>query len=460
MARVIRTTVAAMDTDGILAVVRDADVRLVRFLFCDLAGVIRAKAAHVDHLAARMTEGIGLARGSLALTMLDDLAPIPELTAVGEVRIVPDPTTCVVLPYVPGTASMLADLRTPDHQPWEVCPRTFLRRIAERYAERGLRVRAAIECEFFLARCVDSRVVPDDDGPIFSTIGFDEAAEVLDEIVQALTAQGLIVELVMTEGGHGQKEISIRHADPVRAADNHVRMRETIRGVARRHGLRASFAPKPFAAYHGSGAHLHLSMWDAAEERNLFAPPEGTGGLSPLGLQVTAGILAHLPAVVALTCPSVNSYRRLQPRSWASAYACYGPDNREAAVRIPSTFRGREEGSANLELKAMDSSCNPYLAIGAVLAAGLDGIERGLDPGAPVNGDPAALDEAERERGGIRRLPQSLEQALAALQRDRVLTDALGDVLSRSFIAIKCSEAAAFAAADPDVEMAGHMFKF
>ncbi len=164
--------------------------------------------------------------------------------------------------------------------------------------------------------------------------------------------------------------------------------------------------------------------------------------------------------MVALTCPSVNSYRRLRPQAWSSAYTAWGHDNREAAIRVASPFWSNVEGSTNLELKACDSSCNPYLALGGLLAAGLDGIERGLDPGAPTEVDPATLSDAERQARGIRRLPGSLDEALDKLEADAVLMESLGELLARSFLAVRRSEARAYAALGEEAEYRGHFYKY
>jgi len=224
--------------------------------------------------------------------------------------------------------------------------------------------------------------------------------------------------------------------------------------------LLASFAPKPFPDQAGNGSHVHWSLWRAKDDKNLFHDPGGRYGLSEAGHAFMAGVLAHLPALVALTAPSVNSYRRLQPRFWSSAYTAWGPDNREAAVRVPSKRRGLEMESTNLELKPCDPSNNPYLALGGLLAAGLDGMERKLDPGEPTLVDPDTLSEAERTRRGIRRLPGSLAEALAALERDEVLRAALGDVLAKEYITVKRSEVRGFEGRDVAFEIEHHFYKY
>ncbi|MGH3296899.1 MAG: glutamine synthetase family protein, partial [Trebonia sp.] len=277
------------------------------------------------------------------------------------------------------------------------------------------------------------------------------------DLVDALIQQGLEVEHYYPELGHGQQEVPIRHASALRAADNHVLLRETVRAVAIRHGLWASFAPKPLPVQAGNGAHLHASLW--ADGANAFADPAGRYGLSEVGYHFLAGVLAHLPGLVALTCGTVNSYRRLVPQSWSGAFACYGPDNREAALRICSPIGSH--GSVNLELKPIDSTGNPYLALGAFIYAGLDGIRRSLSPGEPVLVDPAVLDSSERERLSVVGLPSSLGDALDALEADSFLTSVLGPLRSTAYLAVKRSEDEHFRSRDDaEYECRQHWLKF
>jgi glutamine synthetase len=278
------------------------------------------------------------------------------------------------------------------------------------------------------------------------------------DLVAALRTQGMEVEHYYPELGHGQQEVVIRHAPALRAADNHVLYRETVRGVALRHGLWASLAPKPISDQAGNGCHLHISLTDLGTGRPAFADPSGQFGLSATGYHFIGGLLAHLPGLVSLTCASVNSYRRLRPRFWSSAFVSYGPDNREAAVRICSPLGAA--GSVNLELKPSDSSANPYLALGAVIHAGLDGIRRELDPGQALRVDPATMSLVQREAAGAYRLPETLGAALDALESDEVLMGALGPLRSRAYLAVKRSEAAAFAEHDADWECFQHFTKF
>lgn len=448
---------------------KDDQLSLVRFLYADHGGIIRGKACSVPRLADRMASGIGHTVAMMAVSMLDHLQPVQGMGPVGEVRLVPDPATFVTLPYAPGAGAMLADLVQPDGQPWDGCARTFLKQAVAALAASGYDLVAAFEPEFTLGRREagpdggPDRLVPADDSLCYSATGFHLAHDFAIELTRALQAQGMQVEHYYPELGAGQQEVSIRHAPALRAADNQMLYRETVRGVAFRRGLWASLAPKPVPDQAGNGAHLHLSMRslgpDGAVPGNVFTDPGDRYGLSAIGYHFIAGLLAHLPALTALTCGSVNSYRRLVPQSWASAFTVYGMDNREAAVRICSPLGDDPQCSVNLELKPSDSSGNPYLALGAVIHVGLDGIRRKLDPGDPVNVDPAVLDESERNSRGARRLPDSLDAALNALAADDLLMDALGPLRRSAYLAVKRSEAQEFAAHDAAWECFHHFTK-
>lgn len=478
-----------MDRDDLLDRVRRDDLRLVRFLYCDTSGILRGKNVHAAKLAGHLQAGIGLTRAMMAMNALDQLQPVEGMGAVGEIRLVPDPASFVPVPYAPRTGAMMSDMLDLDGQAWTGCARSALRRQIGRAAQRGCQLVASFEHEFSLIRITDRPAVggsagdrptgavppygmaPYDRSLCFSTQGMNEAAAVIDDIVATLERQGLQVEQYYPELGHGQHELSIAPRPALTAADHCLYVRDTVRAVALHHGLWASLAPKPFPNQAGNGAHVHLSLWSTPAESldparaagspaNLFYDPADRYRLSPLAYAFVAGILEHLPGLVALTCSSVNSYRRLQPSAWSSAFRAWGPDNREAAVRVASVFRGREAESANIEIKCVDGSCNPYLALAGILAAGLDGIDRGLQPGEPLLVDPASLDPNERQQRGIDRLPASLDEALAALAADPVLTEALGPHLGQAYMAVKRSEVAFFADLDPETECRIHAERY
>jgi glutamine synthetase len=345
-----------------------------------------------------------------------------------------------------------------DGEPAAVCQRSFLKRMEDRLAARGLVLRASFENEFSLATKLDGAYAPIDSALCFSTIGMTASQDYVDELARALDAQAIPLEQYYAELGHGQQEISTGHAPALQAADEQLLVRETIRGVATRRGLVASLAPKPWPENAGNGGHVHFSLWEGG--RNRFYDGSRPDGLSDDARSFVAGVLEHLPGLCGLTAPSFNSYHRIVPHYWAGAFTCWGYDNREAPVRVASVFRGAEEASTNAELKACDATCNPYLALGGLIAAGLDGLERGLTPPDPVAVDPATIPEEERARRGIVRLPATQEEALDALAADELLTRALGSTLADSYLAVRRSEWAAYSVGDAAFEQQGHFEKF
>src|SRR3954468_8154291 len=450
-----------VDAGPVVKRVKKEGLRLVRFVWCGNDGTVRAKASSRHGLEGRMRAGIGLTVAMQAINGLDHLQPVEGMGPVGEIRLVPDPETFRVLPYAPNTGAMLVDQYTLDGEVAPVDQRGFLRRMADRLAERGARLEVAFENEFALAtRTGDGQYAPVDSSLCFSTIGMTASQDYVDALVAALEAQEIPLEQYYAELGHGQQEISTPHRPAVRAADEQLLVRETIRAVAAAHGLIATLAPKPWPGGGGNVCHMHFSLWDADDERNRFHDPEAADRFSEEGRRFLAGVLHHLPALCGLTAPSFNSYDRIVPQYWAGAFTCWGHDNREAPLRLPSLFWGMEEASTNVELKGADATCNPSLAIGGLIAAGLDGIERGLEPPDPVEVDPATIAEDECEALGIRPLPTTQGEALDALEADAVLSGALGPVLAGSYLAVRRSEWETYSAEDEAFEQQGHFLKY
>jgi glutamine synthetase len=452
-----------IEREDIVDVGRKADeagLRLVRFLWCGNDGTVRAKASARRGLEARMRAGIGVTVAMQAMNALDQLQPVEGMGPVGEIRLVPDPDTFRVLPYAPASGAMLVDQLELDGQPAAVCQRTFLKRQVARLAERGAVLQAAFENEFTLAVAAEGSYRPVDESLCFSTIGMTASQEYVEALADALERQEIRLEQFYAELGHGQQEISTGHAPALRAADEQILVRETIRGVASQHGYVASLAPKPWPDAAGNGSHIHFSLWSTDGGRNLFYDASRDDLLSDDARRFIAGVLGHLPGLCGLTAPSFNSYQRIVPQYWAGAFTAWGYDNREAPLRVPSVFAGLEEASTNAELKSADATCNPHLALGGLIAAGLDGLERRLELPEPVEVDPATIPEEERERRTIRRLPAAQQEALDALEHDAVLTEALGPVLARSYLAVRRSEWDAYSIQDADFEQRGHFLKY
>ncbi|MEB3355654.1 MAG: glutamine synthetase family protein [Synechococcales bacterium] len=414
----------------------DQGIQFVRVLWCDNANVIRGKAFHTHFLQEHEEQGVSLSVAQQAVpVMYDAVVPNSGLGPVGEAWLVPDWTTLNPLPYSPGHARVIGDIFY-NGELWSCCPRVFLRRMIAAAEDLDLDIVAAFENEFYLLRSIGDEIVPVDRTVFAATLSMDENLAVINAIAQALIQQNIPVERYYPESGPGQHEISIRYTRALEAADRQIAFRETVRGVALRHGLRASFLPKIFPNAAGSGCHLHLSLW--RDTRSLMADPSRPGQLSATAQAFMAGVLHHLPALMALTTPSVNSYRRIQPHCWSGAFRCWGMDNREAAIRVPT--QPSSPSPTHLEFKTVDASANPYLALGAVIAAGLDGLRQRRPLPPPVTVDPGRLPAEERKARGIVRLPENLGDAIAHLAKDEVLLEALGPDLARAYLAVKQSE--------------------
>ena len=247
-----------MESPEILQLARDAGIKLVMFAYCDNSGIIRGKATHVSGLERRLESGIGVTTAMQAMGDMDQLQVVDGMGPVGEFRMMPDLDTFTLLPYAPRRALVLVDMITMDQKPWAACPRHFLKRMLANAASMGITFQAAFEPEWYLARRDGDSFVPIDESLDNSTLGAAISQDVIDDVVAALEAQGLQIEQYHTEVGHGQQELSITHADALRAADNHIIYRETVRNVAWQHGWLASFAPKPFPDQAGNGCHTHL----------------------------------------------------------------------------------------------------------------------------------------------------------------------------------------------------------
>ncbi|MRV72392.1 glutamine synthetase [Duganella sp. FT92W] len=429
-----------------------SDIQLIRFIWVDHNGISRGKAVSRRYLSERIVSGIGLAKCRQAANAFDRIVPFEGYGAVGEVRMIPDPDTFITLPHAPGSAAMLCDLVDLGGQAWEACPRQFLKDAISAAREMGFDPVAAFEPEFTLFRSQPTANGAElfDDSLCFDNVGFDIANDFTIGLTRALIQQGVDVEIYHPEFGAGQHELTCRHADALKAADTYVWQRAITRGMAMRDGHWASFAPIPQKGFRGNGNHVHLSLW--RDGVNAFHDPHDQYGLSQLGYHFIGGLLAHAPALTALTCPSVNSYRRLQPGMWSGAFASYGPDNREAAVRIPSALRGRAAASTNIEFKPCDSTANPYIALGALLFAGLDGIRNGMDPGAALTQDPNRLTGAELRMQGIHTLPSKFEEALEMLDHSAFFRSVLGPLRHLLYLSIKKSDVREFRSLDESKE--------
>jgi glutamine synthetase len=446
----------------------EAGVDAVILAMVDNAGVTRVKTVPVRRFAEAVRFGIGLSTVFSVFLVDDDITSAPGVEGPsGDMRLMPDPEATTPLAAMPGWALSPVDQHTQEGEVWPACSRSFLKRQVGALAGRGLELRGALEMEFFLGRRGDLPAgLGEEPEPVPAHTGPGYSADVLTrhqrfglDLIRSLESQGTGVQQFHPEYSTGQFEVSVPHGDALQAADTNLVVRQTIRAVARAHGLDASFAPVVFPDLVGNGCHLHFSLWDR-DGRNLFTGGGSEQGLTREAEAFSAGVLAHLPALVAVTAPCAASYLRLQPHKWAGAFAAWGRENREAALRFITGMVGSREAAANMELKPVDAAGNPYLVLGSVIAAGLDGLERDLSLPRPTTDDPSEIPADRWEEMGIRPLPRSLREAIGELEGSAMLRRGMGDLLYGSFLATRRGELKAFEGLEPEAVVRAHRWRY
>jgi len=428
---------ATQDLVALQAELEAQGVRYALASFVDLHGVCKAKAVPIDHLHA-MASGSELYTGAA-------LDGVPQDVSDDEVAAIPDLSSAVVLPWRSDTVWFASNLQL-GSDPFEACSRNILSRVRAQAAAMGLRFNLGVETEFFvLRREANGRLVPASandtlEKPCYDLRGLLDNLDWLSELVQAMNGLGWGVYSFDHEDGNGQFETDFAYADCLTTADRVTFFRLMAREITRKHGLIASFMPKPFADRTGSGAHFNMSLADLEQGHNLFAPADGSAAwVSEMGLQFMAGILRHAPAICAVMAPTVNSYKRLVVQgsmsgfTWAPVFVCYGNNNRTNMLRIPGA-------GSRVECRAADSSCNPYLAAAMLLAAGLEGIREGLDPGPPNLVNAYRLTPEERSARGLTTLPRNLGEAIEAFAADPLSREVFGDAMAEAYTAFKRDE--------------------
>ncbi|MBS1880393.1 MAG: glutamine synthetase [Actinobacteria bacterium] len=407
---------------------------LVLVAQADLVGMVRGKALPRARLEAAAAEGVGWVPANLVLDPFGGIAPNPW-GPTGEVRLRPDPAELLRIERPGGLAPLQVVLSDAEEggEPWPGCPRGLLKRtLAEAEELTGCGVVSSFEHEFQL-----DPEAPSPHHDAFSLQALAAAEPFPAELLGVLAEAGFGPEMVFPEFGDRQFEVPCAPAPGHLGADRALLLRETVREVARWHGRRASFTPLAPGSGVGNGVHIHLSLLGAGGAAPL-ATPEGGGEEAELGRSFLAGIVAHAAALCAITAPSPVSYDRLGPGHWSAAFAALGGTNRETTLRIV----GAGGGSAHVEYRAADATASPHLALGAIVAAGLDGVRRGLGPCPRHDGDLVALGAAERERLGVLPLPGSLEEALAAFEADEAIRDWLPEPLRGAYLRLKRHELA------------------
>jgi len=414
---------------------KDNGTRYILAQFVDIHGAAKAKAVPVEHYDMVTGDGAGFAGFAIwGLAMTPDG---PDFMAVG------DPATLTPVPWMPGYSRMVCDGHVRG-KPYPLCSRVAAKRQLEKLQKRGYTMFTGLEPEFMLLKRGENGALNliDEtdtlDKPCYDYKGLARGGAIVDEMTRHMRAVGIDVYQIDHEDANGQFEINYTYADALKSADHFTFFKMAASEVARAHGAVATFMPKPFANRAGNGAHFHISLGTAKQKNAFYDKSDKRGmGLSQLGNYFLGGLLKHARALAAVCAPSINSYKRLvvgrslSGATWAPAFIAYGDNNRTACVRVPY---GR------IEFRLPDGAMNPYLATAAIAAAGMDGIDNKIDPGAPLNVNLYELTLDEIQKRGIGMLPQSLKEAVDALEQDDVVKQGLGAELAAEFIRVKRME--------------------
>jgi glutamine synthetase len=444
-------TLMDKQTEFVLRSIEERDIRFVRLWFTDVLGTLKSVAIAPAELEGAFEEGLGFDGSAI-----EGFARVHE----SDMLAMPDPSTFQVLPWRGETnpvARMFCDIKMPDGSPSFADPRFVLKRALSRAADMGFTFYTHPEIEFFLFKELPEPGISP--VPIDSVGYFDHSPRGMGQdfrrtAITMLEAMGISVEFSHHEGAPGQQEIDLRYADALTTADNIMTFRTVIKEVALEQGIFASFMPKPFTQYPGSGMHTHLSLFEG--DKNAFHEPGADFQLSKVGRSFVAGLLHHAPEITAVLNQWVNSYKRLAGGGEAPNYICWGHNNRSALVRIPMYKPGKGQ-STRVEVRSLDSAVNPYLAFAVLLAAGLKGVENGyeLPPGA--EDDVWALTPAERAAMGLKKLPTSLSQAIGVMENSELVAETLGEHVFDFFMRNKRAEWEEYKQQVTPYELAKHL---
>lgn len=422
---------AKLTKNDVLKLAKQHKLRSIRLQFTDITGIIKNVAIPVEDLE-RALDGKVMFDGS----SIEGFVRIEE----SDMYLMPDPDTFVVFPWSPiegGEARLICDVYNPDGTPFEGCPRNMLKHIIAEAADMGYVMNAGPEAEFFLF-LKDEKGNPTtqthDQGGYFDMPPIDLGEEARREMVDALEKMNFKVESSHHEVAPGQHEIDFMYADALKTADNIATFRIVVKSIALKHNLHATFMPKPIFGINGSGMHTNMSLFK--DGKNIFFDSKAPDQLSQTCLYYIGGILKHVRGFTLITNPLVNSYKRLVPGYEAPVHIAWSMRNRSPLVRIPAV-RGE---TTRVELRSPDPSCNPYLALGVMLKAGLDGIKNKIDPGQPVNKNIYEMTDEERAKEDIRALPGTLKEAIDCFRQDKLIQEALGKHITNQLIEAKLTE--------------------
>ena len=439
--------------EDIFRMVEEEDVEFIRLQFTDIFGMMKNVAVTAGQLE-RVLNNQCMFDGSA----IEGFERIED----SDMYLYPDWDTFEIFPWRPQqgkVARFICDVHYPDGRPFEGDPRNVLKRVLKKAKDMGYTFMAGPECEFFLFHTDEEgnpSTVTHEKAGYFDVGPLDYAENVRRDIVLCLEEMGFEVEASHHELAPAQHEVDLQYQEGLRTADDVTTFKMTVKNIAKRHGLHATFMPKPQEGVNGSGMHINMSLMDEAG-RNLFEDPNDAAGLSRLAYSFMAGILYHMKEMVLLTNPLVNSYKRLIPGYDAPNYIAWSiRSNRSALIRIP-TARG---SNTRIELRCPDSAANPYLALAACLAAGLDGIEKGMTPPPSVDRNIYAMTEEEKEAAGIEALPETLKDAMTSFENSSLMREVLGDHIFSKYLEAKNREWKDFRAHVTDWEVDEYLYKY
>jgi len=413
------------EKERVLKLAKENDVKFIRLWFTDILGFLKGFAITVDELEGALEEGMGFDGSSI-----QGYARIDESDMIAK----PDPSTFQIVPWRPkenAVARMFADIYEPDGTPYKGDPRYALKRNLKKAKDLGYTFNVGPELEYFYFRSAEGKPEILDRGGYFDLTPLDVATELRRETILTMEAMGIHVEYSHHEVAPSQHEIDLRYTDALSMADNAMTYRLVAKEIALKHGVYATFMPKPIFGQNGSGMHTHQSLFKG--DKNAFFDGKDEFHLSKLGKSYIAGILKHSKEICAVLSQWVNSYKRLVPGYEAPVYISWARRNRSTLVRVPMYKPGKEKAT-RIELRCPDPACNPYLAFALMLAAGLKGIEKGYELAAPVEEDIFEMSEADRKKRGIDSLPGSLAEAIQLFEKSELARETLGDHIFEKFI--------------------------
>ncbi len=422
-----------MGTREILEKAKADNVIFINLQFTDILGCLKEITAPIQRLEDILEYGAWFDGSSI-----EGFARIHE----SDLYLKPDPSTYTVIPWLSSpdgnAARLICDIYRPDGTPFEGDPRFILKKTLKKAQDMGLEYNVGPELEFYLFRGDTDKITPMDSNGYFD-LATDEAHIMIREITAALETLSIEVEASHHEVGPGQYEVDFKYGDALITADRLLTLRVAVKAISQRRGLKASFMPKPLMGMAGSGMHVHQSLFDVKSRKNVFYDFSDKYRLSKIAYNFIAGQLNHIKAMMAILCPTVNSYKRLVTGFEAPVYISWARINRSALVRVPHWFEDKPN-SARIELRCPDPACNPYLAFAVMLAAGLDGIEKNISLSEPIEEDLYKFDEAKLAAMNIETLPSSLYEAIDELKGDELMRNVLGDHLYKRYINVKTKE--------------------